>query len=121
VQAPIPGLRGSLTHQVSTDLYQRHHDAGSGTCVTCGHATPCPAQQHATSVITAAGEDPHSYDTRSPHWTDPSVDHQDGEADRREHQPEPDVQTSPTHTGYHLGGRNRPVHPQGFSYDRDSS
>ena len=114
----IPGLRDSLTHRMSTELYQRHHDAGNGVCVACGWRTPCPARQRATSVIVAAGEDPRSYDTSA--VSDPS------RADRSARRgqvrpPESGDATSRTYTGYSLGGRGGRQSPAGYWYDRDDS
>jgi len=119
VQVLIPGLRGSLTHRTSAELYQRHHDVGSGACTTCGNPTPCPARRHATSVIVAAGEDPRSYDARVSHGVSPAGDTPHREEGHRQRQPELNAENSPTHTGYHLGGRGRPASPEGFFYDRE--
>jgi uncharacterized protein YbjT (DUF2867 family) len=64
----IPGMQETLTYRLSAELYQRHHDVGDGTCATCGSPTPCPARQHASSVIVAGGEDPSWYDAPPPRY-----------------------------------------------------
>src|SRR6266536_2104725 len=120
MQALIPGLRGSLTHRMSAELYQRHHDAGNGACRTCGYRTPCPPRRHAISVIVAAGEDPLSYDARSPNGVTPAGDTPHGGEEHRPHRPATTTATLRAHTGYHLGGRGRPGTSDGFVYDRDS-
>jgi hypothetical protein len=65
-------------------------------------------------VIVAAGEDPLSYDARSPNGVTP--------AGGTPHGGRPATTTATLHpyTGYHLGGRGRPVNSDGFVYDRDS-
>src|SRR5262249_19549058 len=84
---------------------------GTGNCTACGNLAPCPARQHATSVTVATGEDPRSYDTRPSHGL-PPVDSATRGRGQRQHRPEPDPRASPAHTGYRLGGRGRPAHPQ---------
>jgi hypothetical protein len=119
VQSPILGLRYSLTYRTSVELYQRHDDAGSGACTTCGNPAPCPARRHATSVIVAAGEDPRSYNARPSHDVPATGDsHREEGTDSTSRSPTP--RSYPPHTGYHLGGRGRPANPEGFFYDRDS-
>jgi hypothetical protein len=110
----IPGLRDSLTYQVSAELYQRHRDAGNGACAACGDSAPCPSRRHATSVIVAAGEDPRFYDVPAvPVAGDPQP-----AQGQREDRPE---LAAPTYTGYQLGGRGHRASPQGYFHDRDSS
>ncbi len=60
----ITGLRGSITHHLSIEAYQRHVDKGDRTCAWCGRRTPCMSRLDAAAVIEAAGEDPHQYDPR---------------------------------------------------------
>lgn len=92
--ALIAGLRGSLTHRTSAQLYQRHHDAGDGGCQTCGEPIPCSARRHAAWVMEAAGDD--------------SLLHEP---------PRPDSVT-PAFTGYRLGGHGRRESWEGLRYDR---
>jgi hypothetical protein len=112
MQALIPGLRGSITHRMSTELYQRHRDTGNGTCCACGYRTPCPARRHAMAVIYAAGENPVEYDTRRP-----DIATSPGNGRR---QPEKRAVATLNYTGYHLGGRGRNVNWDGLFYERDS-
>ena len=113
MQALIPGMAGSLTHRMSTELYQRHRDAGDGACVTCGHPTPCPTRCNATRVIAAAGDDPGAYE---PYPTPAGTDLRAQQGTPLPFQPE---RQQPAHTGYHLGGRGRTLDPRGLAYDRD--
>ncbi len=97
MDAPIPGLRESLTFAVAVSVYQRHPGTGTGVCAGCGQRAPCPARRNAASVIVAAGDDPRRYDAGAP-----------GEP------------ASPPYTGYRVGGRSRRVDEDiGYFYDRD--
>jgi hypothetical protein len=58
----IAGLRGSITYHLAVEAYQRHVDAGHGSCAWCGRETPCTARLHAAAVIEAAGGSPREYD-----------------------------------------------------------
>ena len=62
METPIPGLRGTATHELAVVIYQGHDDDGSGFCAECGDRAPCASRRHAASVIRAAGEDPLWYD-----------------------------------------------------------
>lgn len=119
METPIPGLRGSLTHQISAELYRRHHDGGNGWCDTCGGRTPCPVRRYAASVIIAAGEDPRSYDMLRPGGAAPTNGTIRGTEEQSSPPPATSALTLPNYIGYHLGGRNRPVVSDGFAYDRD--
>lgn len=114
MQPLIPGMRGSLTHRMSAELYQRHHDAGQGLCTACGQHTPCPARRHAQRVIVAAGDDPRAYDAR------PAVA-RDNEQRYETHRQDPqlDGRALFTYTGYHLTGRARALDPRAMSYERE--
>ena len=104
---PIPGLRGTPTHQLAVQLFQDHHDAGDGRCAKCGLRPPCPAQWHAASVIQAAGEDPRQYET--------------GPDDR--HQPEhPDAlaEMFPHHVGYRVADQRPAPGQSDHLYQRDT-
>jgi len=102
----IPGLQGSLTHRLSTEVYQRHHDIGTGICAVCGQRTPCPARRHAASVILAAGEDPRRYDAQP---------YQGGGGQEWPHT----GGDSLPYSGYRVTGRARPPGSEGFFYERD--
>lgn len=118
MQALIPGLCGSPTHQMSAELYRRHHDSGSGTCDTCGHRAPCPVRRRALAVIFAAGEDPLLYDAQCSNARAPVNGTGHGEEECRQLRPGTATR-SLTYVGYHVGGRGRPVSYDGLSYDRD--
>jgi hypothetical protein len=110
---PIRSLAGSLTHQVSTQLYQRHRDAGDGACSTCGQPMPCLARGNAARVILAAGEDPRAYEDRpTPANTPPPATCRGAGTTQV-------GQLTPRYTGYHLGRRSQTLPPQGFLYERD--
>ena len=94
--AVIPGLRQSPLHQISADLYHRHDDSGHRRCACCGRPTPCPARQHAATVLLAAGDDPRRHDQHG----------------------QPHASTSDP-MGYPLGGRGGRLPPEGFTYERD--
>jgi len=65
--APIPTLRGSITHALAVTSYHHQHDDAGG-CARCQHRARCPVQRNAAAVIAAAGEDPPWYNSRlSPH------------------------------------------------------
>jgi hypothetical protein len=106
----IPGLRDSLTHRTAAELYRRHRDVGSGRCATCGDLAPCRSRRHAACVLTAAGDDPRSYDGRSAAAVAEGV----------ARQAQTGAPAGPAHTGYHVGGRGRRASPDGYFYDRDS-
>lgn len=57
----IPGVRGSLLHEVAIDVLVWHIESALGYCVRCGGRTPCPARQNAYAVLAAAGDDPTNY------------------------------------------------------------
>ena len=103
MSTPIPSLPGSPTHEVATALYQSHHDA-AGACVRCGQRAPCPVRTHAATVIIAAGEDPRWYDERL--------------ARRRANRSNVD-ETYADHTGISITGRNAPIDPAHYLYERD--
>jgi hypothetical protein len=117
--APIPGLRGTETHGLAVVVYQGHHDNGASACARCGQRTPCPARQHAASVILAAGEDPRWYDGRPPLSAVPAAQPRPGQRRGRDHQ-DTGGEAWPGYTGYRVGGRGRRVSPAGFLYERDT-
>jgi len=114
----IPGLRGSPTHRLSAEVYQRHHDVGTSTCAVCRQRTPCPARRHAAWVILAAGEDPRRYDAR-PHQGPPSPTAAPG-LDEMRGQERPHPGESLPYAGYRVTGRARPLGSEGFFYERDN-
>jgi hypothetical protein len=59
---PMPNLDGSSLYLLCVELYETHHDAGTGFCSKCGFPAPCPARRHAAFVIAAAGQDPRRHD-----------------------------------------------------------
>jgi hypothetical protein len=120
METPIPGLRGSLTHRISAELYRRHHDDGNGWCDTCGGRTPCPVRRYAASVIIAAGEDPGTYDIPQQGGAAPKNASIRGTEEPSSPPPAASALALRNYIGYHLGGRNRPVDCDGFAYDRDS-
>jgi len=104
MSAPIPSLFGSPTHEVAIALYLGHHDGPGGTCARCGQRAPCLVRAHAARVITAAGEDPRRYDGRLGR----------GCPDR------PDLgATYADHIGISIAGRNVPIDPADYVYERD--
>jgi hypothetical protein len=117
----IPGLRGSLTHQISADLYQNHRDTGLGRCACCARPAPCPARQHAISVLVAAGDDPHRYDSRAPRPADVDACCAEDDGPPHHERPELDQLEQPGYGGYALGGRGRHLSDAGFTYERDNS
>jgi hypothetical protein len=106
----IPSLNGSHTFRLAVEVYQRHHDAGTGACLACGHRAPCLPRRHAASVILAAGVDPRGYDASS--RLPPGGGH---------HPPVSEVNddTLP-YEGFRLGGRPRPLSAEGYRYERDT-
>ncbi|WP_431726940.1 hypothetical protein [Verrucosispora sp. TAA-831] len=107
--ASIPNLHGTPTHVTAVELYQGHHGDAAGACVRCGERAPCPAREHAASVIAAAGEDPRWYDGRLATAPPVSVP---GSASREFGRSYPD------HTGYATGGRGASL-SEGFQYERE--
>jgi hypothetical protein len=114
----IPGLQGSPTHQLSAEVYQRHHDIGTGLCTVCGQRTPCPARRRAASVIQAAGEDPRWYDAR-PYQGEPSPAGAPGPGEARGQERSHPGGNSLPYSGYRVSGRTRPLGSEGFFYERD--
>lgn len=92
METPIPGLHGTPTHALAVVVYQGHSDAGSPWCGRCGDRAPCGPRRHAATVIGAAGENPRWYDGTTP--------------------------AAPDHAGYRVGGRVRPIDPEGSLYSR---
>ena len=110
--ARMPGLRGSSTHVLAGEIYQRHWDAGMGMCVTCGNPVPCAPGVHAAAVLHAVGDDLDAYPPRR--WPDPEVHH----PVRSGPPPEPEPAESEVY-GFAVSGRSRPLNPSGFGYERD--
>lgn len=106
----IPSLSGSHTYRLAVEVYQRHHDAGTGVCLVCSHRAPCLPRRHAASVILAAGVDPRRYDA-SPRLA----------VGDRHKAPVPDVNDATLpYEGFRLGGRPRPLSAEGYRYERDN-
>lgn len=104
MQEPIPTLRGTPTHKMAVELYQRHNGDQLRVCVRCGEPGPCPVRAFAASVITAAGEDPRWYDGRL--IPQPVI--------------APDFRDKyPDLAGYAIGGRTAQMSAEGFLYERD--
>ena len=113
----IPGLRGSLMHRMSVDLYQYHGNIQGGCCIQCGCRAPCPTRQHAATVLAAAGDDPLQYDDYLPHMSyGPDTPSQNS---ARHHHGVSDHGESSGTFGYGLGGRNRLKNAAGFDYQRE--
>jgi hypothetical protein len=114
----IPGLQGSPTHRLSAEVYQRHHDIGTGICAVCGQRTPCPARRHAALVILAAGEDPRWYDARPYQDAPIPADVSDPGKVPGQERPQGGSESLP-YGGYPVTGRARPPGSEGFLYERD--
>lgn len=100
----IPGLFGTATFDLSVTVHGHHYDTGDGSCAACGSPVPCPARVFSASVISAAGQDPRSYQQPHP-------------------MPSPRPQEDPESSqdwegGFAVTGRKRPLPPAGFDYDR---
>ncbi|RNL87700.1 hypothetical protein EFE23_26680 [Micromonospora solifontis] len=89
---PIPGLRRTVLYETAVAIYQRHRQSELGVCGACGQPAPCPARHHAALVISSTGTDPEPLEERS----------------------------SPTYSGWQVGGRGRPLDESALMYERDS-
>lgn len=108
METPIFGLRGSITHRLSVEVYLRHQTGEAGRCARCGQRVPCPARLHSERVIEASGEDPSNYmghssvaSTGEP-WPRRTVDDE-----RRRSPAGSGIRLPDNVTGYALGGIGR--------------
>ena len=107
IPSVIPGLWGTAMFELSVIVYDRHRDAGGGSCVACGHRVPCPARRSAAAVVFAAGDAPHSDEVSGTARLLSPSNHQSEQI--------------PAEVGFAVTGRNRILPSAGFSYERDTS
>lgn len=112
-----PIVPGSSLHRTCIELYQRHHNAGTGTCAACDQPTPCFVRNHAALVLRTAGDDPHRYDEHRPVGQRPDPPALGAATPRPPATGHPSLAT-PGVTGFHLGGHGRRAHVAYTEYER---